>query len=110
MNMINKTCVPLGDVGLHNGLSGLLAKVIRSLFGGGAVIDSPSPKIQRLPVVARAQSSDDDLGWLSLTLDADGHSLYEREVVCLGVTPDDLDLHDPDGGDLSWIGLSPVKL
>ena len=50
-----------------------------------------------------------DLGWLSLSCDAGGSSSHEREVTFLGVTPDDLDLHDPDGTDLGWISLESVE-
>ena len=53
-------------------------------------------------------STDDDMGWLSLSSDADGHGLHEHDVLCMGVIPDDLDRHDSDGGDLSWIGLVPA--
>jgi len=91
----------------HGALSRLLASVSHSLFGGGALIDASH---RELPAgeANHAGRSDDDMGWLSLTSDADGHSLYEEDVICMGVTPDDLDVHDADGGDLSWIGLSPV--
>jgi hypothetical protein len=47
-----------------------------------------------------------DLGWLSLCDDAGGHSPHADEVTSLGVTPDDFDVHDANGGDLSWISLS----
>jgi hypothetical protein len=47
-----------------------------------------------------------DMGWLSLSDDAGGHSIHEGEVTFLGVTPDDIDSHDANGGDLSWISLS----
>jgi hypothetical protein len=92
---------------LPGGLGRLLISVSRSLFGGGAVVDGRSPPA---PVYETHDSGtvDDDMGWLSLTSDADGHSVYEEDVTCMGVTPDDLDVHDADGGDLSWIGLSPV--
>jgi hypothetical protein len=92
---------------LHGGLSRLLTSVSRSLFGGGAVIDAHRPQ-NAVHETNRGCATDDDMGWLSLTSDADGHSVYEEDVICMGVTPDDLDVHDADGGDLSWIGLSPV--
>ncbi len=105
MDIIDQESGALGEVLVH---SGLVAKMIRLLFGGDQVTDGASPRHPPIPAM-RIRSGEDDLGWLSLTLDADGHSPYERDVVCLGVTPDDLDHHDPDGGDLSWIGLSPLK-
>jgi hypothetical protein len=92
---------------LHGSLGRLLVSVGRSLFGGGAVVEGPRPPTPvREPHLC---SASDDMGWLSLTSDADGHSLHEEDVTCMGVTPDDLDVHDADGGDLSWIGLSPVQ-
>ena len=60
-------------------------------------------------IAAREQSAAEasaDMGWLSLSDDAGGHSIHEREVTFLGLTPDDIDAHDADGGDLSWISLS----
>src|SRR5262249_47950959 len=92
---------------LPGGLVRLLSSVSRSLFGSSAVSDGQAPEA---PVhqANHACVIDDDMGWLSLTSDADGHSVYEEDVTCMGVTPDDLDVHDADGGDLSWIGLSPV--
>jgi|GEM_PF-5125868 len=50
----------------------------------------------------------DDLAWLSLSRDAGGISTHEGEVTFLGVTPDDLGSHDPDGTDLGWISLELV--
>lgn len=47
----------------------------------------------------------DDMAWLSLSADADGHGIHEGDVLCMGVIPDDLDLHDADGSDLSWLAL-----
>lgn len=46
-----------------------------------------------------------DLAWLSLSCDAGGSSTHDGEVTFLGVTPDDLGSHDPDGTDLGWISL-----
>jgi len=90
-------------------LGALLARARQSLFGGTDLLDRPLPQDHFQPAAPTALS-DGDMGWLSLTSDADGHCLYEEDVICMGVTPDDLDVHDADGGDLSWIGLSPVKL
>lgn len=50
-----------------------------------------------------------DLGWLSLSEDAGGGSVHERELTYLGVTPDDIDRHDANGGDLSWISLEQAR-
>jgi hypothetical protein len=50
-----------------------------------------------------------ELGWLSLSCDAGGASTHAGEVTFLGVTPDDLGSHDPDGSDLGWISLEPVQ-
>jgi hypothetical protein len=107
MESIDETCAPPGDAVAQSGLSGLFTKVTRSLFGHGDILDGPAPGNERLPETRTEPR--DDLGWLSLTLDADGHSPHEQDVLCLGLTPDDFGVHDPDGGDLSWIGLSPVK-
>ena len=96
-----------GHGALPGGLGRLLISVSRSLFGGGAAIDNCRPPAP-VPATNHCSTVDDDMGWLSLTSDADGHSVYEEDVTCMGVTPDDLDVHDADGGDLSWIGLSPV--
>jgi hypothetical protein len=46
-----------------------------------------------------------DLGWLSLVCDADGLSTHANELTFLGITPEDLGTHDPDGTDLAWISL-----
>jgi hypothetical protein len=107
MQLIDETRDRPGEGLLYGGLSRLLNSVGRSLFGGGAVVDGPRPPSPVREAQA-CSASEDDMGWLSLTSDADGHSLYEEDVTCMGVTPDDLDVHDADGGDLSWIGLSPV--
>jgi hypothetical protein len=107
MHFIDDTRNDTGEGILSGGLSRLLNSVSRSLFGGGAVVDGcPPPASVREP--NHCATVDDDMGWLSLTSDADGHSVFEEDVTCMGVTPDDLDVHDADGGDLSWIGLSPV--
>ena len=96
-----------GSDATNGGLSGLFARISHSLFGAADLGERPPSKNLLDP--AQSRPLDDDMGWLSLTSDADGHSSFEGDVICMGVTPDDLDLHDPDGGDLSWIGLSPVK-
>jgi hypothetical protein len=107
MHFVDDTRHPIREGILPAGLGRLFISVSRSLFGGGAVVDVRSPPA---PVCETHDCGtvDDDMGWLSLTSDADGHSVYEEDVTCMGVTPDDLDVHDADGGDLSWIGLSPV--
>jgi len=46
-----------------------------------------------------------DLARLSLSCHAGDSSAHDGEVTFLGVTPDDLGLHDPDGTDLGWISL-----
>jgi hypothetical protein len=96
----------IGEAALPGGLARLVITVNRALFGPTAAVDGP-PLAPRRNLDA-VGTVDDDMGWLSLTSDADGHSAYEEDVTCMGVTPDDLDVHDADGGDLSWIGLSPV--
>jgi hypothetical protein len=106
MHLFDDTRDRTGAGVLYGGLARLLDSVNRSLFGAGAVSDGRPPTPIREPNLCRA--IEDDMGWLSLTSDADGHSVYEEDVTCMGVTPDDLDVHDADGGDLSWIGLSPV--
>src|SRR5690349_20652351 len=54
-------------------------------------------------------TSSNELGWLSLSCDAGGASTHSGEVTFLGVTPDDLGLHDPDGTYLGWISLELVQ-
>ena len=54
-------------------------------------------------------TTSNDLAWLSLLHDAGGSSTHEGEVTFLGVTPDDLGCHDPDGTDLGWISLELVE-
>lgn len=69
---------------------------------------APRPLESAAESAAREFTADDasaDMGWLSLCEDAGGHSLHEGEVTFLGVTPDDIDRHDANGGDLSWISL-----
>ena len=108
MHFLDETRDRMGEAVLHGGLSRLLVTMSRSLFGSSAASDRPPPH-EPLRQANPSCAVDDGIGWLSLTSDADGHGVYEREVTCMGVTPDDLDVHDADGGDLSWIGLSPVK-
>ncbi len=91
------------------GLGGLLCRLERLLFGGGDIVDRPPPRHRLPPQPQQSPPPENDLGWLSLTCDADGHSPHAGEVICMGITPDDLDVHDPDGGDLSWISLGPVR-
>jgi hypothetical protein len=107
MHFLDETRDRVGEAVLHGGLGRLLLTVSHSLFGSGAAIDRPRPP-EPLREANACRPADDDMGWLSLSSDADGHSIYEGDVICMGVTPDDLDVHDSDGGDLSWIGLSPV--
>jgi hypothetical protein len=59
---------------------------------------------------AESATAIDDLGWLSLSRDAGGPNTHEQEVTFLGVTPDDFGAHDPDGTDLGWMSLEPVRL
>jgi hypothetical protein len=68
------------------------------------VSDKNSSAAAAVPETAKS-----DMGWLSLTSDADGPSRHEHDVLCMGIIPDDLDEHDPDGSDLSWIGLVPIE-
>ena len=107
MHFVDETRERTGEGILPGGWGRLLISVSRSLFGGGAVVDGGRPPAS-VRETNHCGTLDDDMGWLSLTSDADGHSVYEEDVTCMGVTPDDLDVHDADGGDLSWIGLSPV--
>lgn len=55
------------------------------------------------PEFAEARAA---LGWLSLSDDAGGHGAHAEDVTFVGLTPDDIDMHDANGGDLSWISLS----
>ena len=106
MHFFEITRDPAGD-GLQRALGRLFSGLGHSLFGGGTIAGGPVRQAAFRDSRDRCVS-DDDIGWLSLTSDADGHSVFEEDVICMGVTPDDLDIHDADGGDLSWIGLSPV--
>jgi hypothetical protein len=60
-------------------------------------------------IPASVSFTSDDLGWISLSCDAGGSSTHAGEVTFLGVTPEDLGQHDPDGTDLGWISLEPVQ-
>ncbi len=53
-------------------------------------------------------TNSNDLAWLSLSHDAGGSNTHEADLTFLGVTPDDLDCHDPDGTDLGWMSLKFV--
>jgi hypothetical protein len=109
MHSTSGTWLPEENSGAGGFFSVMFARARQSLFGGADLLERPLPYEHARPPTT-VEQGDDDIGWLSLTSDADGHCLYEHDVICMGVTPDDLDVHDPDGGDLSWIGLSPVKL
>ncbi len=106
MPFFDESREPIGEAVLPGGLAKLVITLNRALFGPNAAIEGPPPAPRCKANGVR--TVDDDMGWLSLTSDADGHCLHEEDVTCMGVTPDDLDVHDADGGDLSWIGLSPV--
>jgi hypothetical protein len=102
-----ETSERLNEPIIGGGLTKLLVRVSRSLFGDVQPRQSMPAELSRA-FTESARDARRDMAWLSLTCDADGHSPHEREVICMGVIPDDLDSHDPNGGDLSWIGLSPV--
>ena len=106
MDALDKPIPGWGDAVIQSGLTGLVSRAIRSMFGGtgGALPALPSHERRG----ARVRPLSDDLGWLSLTCDASGRNRHEQDVLCMGVIPDDLDIHDADGGDLSWIGLNPI--
>lgn len=92
----------LGTVGGRWGA--LLARCSLAITGARL----PRPTESAVDSTARefpAADASADMGWLSLSEDAGGHSLHEGEVTFLGLTPDDIDAHDADGGDLSWISL-----
>jgi hypothetical protein len=63
------------------------------------------PRLREHASAFNPTNDDDDMGWLSLMSDADGPGRHADDVLCMGLIPDDLDEHDADGGDLSWIGM-----